>query len=296
MDPVQRPHTHERIEAAAGEHLADRLDALSRPLAERVLRRAIALQQESDHGPETISRRALEQIAGELGIDEAAVVAALRDELESGVEAGSGRWRRIAPERVTGGRVVDGDRAEVTDAVVRWMTRHEGMRPRSRAAGGGIRWEKDDRWRTALRQGLKLSRGTGTLRNLPSVVHRQTAIGVDEHLVEIDADTAIVGRTAAAVGGGLAAAGAVAGGAVAAGIGGGPDIVQFLAGFVPLAAAGAGSALAIARSWTSSVRKSIERALDGISNPDLQGRSGRPKPAWARALDDVADVVDDLLD
>ena len=187
-------------------------------------------------------------------------------------------------------------RANVAEDVTAWMTRHEGMRPRSRAAGGGIRWEKDDRWRTALRQGLKLSRGTGTLRRLPAVVHRQTEVDPDEQLVEIDADTAVVGRTAAVVAGGLGGAGVAAGSAIAAGMGGGPDFIQFLAGFLPLAAAGVGTAVAVARTWTGSVRRAIERALDGISHPDLLGRQGRTRPGWARVLDDVADAVDDLLD
>jgi hypothetical protein len=285
-DPASRPYVDDA-------QLASRLDALSRPLAERVLRRAIELQQEVDSGPERISRESLDQIAAELGIAPAIVQEALRGELETSSDSNSRSGLRLVPQRVTGGRVVTGTSQEVRHQISSWMTRHEGLRPRSPAQGGGVRWEKDDRWRTALRQGLKLSQGTGSLRRLPGVVHRQTEINAGEHLVELDADTGIVSRTAVIVGGTLAAAGAAAGGAVAAGIPGGPDLLQFLAGFVPLVAVGVGSAITIARSWTASIRRGIDRALDGIAHPPHQVSSA--KPGWARVLDDVADVVDDFL-
>jgi hypothetical protein len=279
---------------AGADETGRRLDALSRPLAERVIARAIELQHEVDHGPDRISRATLERIADELGLDRAVLSRALLEELDIALDGPLGRRQRwLAPDRLTGGRVVAGSPEQVAAGVQAWMTRQEGLRPRSRRRAG-IRWEKSSDWRTNVRRTLKVARGTGALRNLPSVEHRQTSVGSAEQLVEIDADTSVISRAALGVGAGLGALGVGVGVAVAAGIDGGPDLVQFLAGWLPLVAAGAASAVALARRWLGWVRRGMERALDGIANPEFATRRRDPgAKGWKKVLEDA---VDEFLD
>lgn len=249
----------------------ERLDALSIPLAERVIRRAIELQDQAEAGPDRIGRPALEQIAAELGITATVVEQALLEELSTAA-AGSTRERFLAPSRITGGRVVAGDTDSVAAAIDEWMTRQEGLRPRARTRAG-VQWERDRNVFTRLRHGLKLSRGTGALRRLPSVTHRQTEVTPSAQLVEIDADSSVVSRTSLAVAGSVAAAAAGGGIAAAAGLPGGNDLLQFAVVAAPGLVVALSSALAVARGWAASIRRGIDRALDGIANPDLVDRS-----------------------
>jgi AraC-like DNA-binding protein len=279
----------------------DGLDALSRPLAERVLRRAIELHDDDIHGPERVSRTTLEEIASELGVAPEYVRRALAEELETNHDSPSAMWERIlAPVRVTGGRVVALAPQETRSSIVAWMGGQEGLRPRTRVADG-VRWEKDRHWTTKLRIGIGRSAATGALRNIPSVTHRQTEISEHEQLVELDADTKIISQVAAGVGGGIAGAGLIGGIVTAAAMGGGSDITQFLIPFAPAAAVGLGTALLIAKSWLAAVRNGIDRALDGIANPSLHTgtrrlrRSSERGTGLARVLQDVADTLDDLL-
>lgn len=279
----------------------DRLDAVSRPLAERVLRRAIELHDTAAHGPDRITRTTLEEIASELGVAPEYVRRALAEELEIDRHPPrSLRERILAPDRVTGGRVVRLGPQDTRASIVTWMGGQEGLRPRARVADG-VRWEKDRHWSAQLRIGIGRSAGTGALRNIPSVVHRQTEISDEEQLVELDADTKIISQVAAGVGGGLAGAGLVGGVVTAVTVAGGSDIAQFLAPAAPAVFVGATTALIIAKSWMTAIRTGIERALDGISNPSLHVDVGRRRRGAGRrsglsgVLQDIADTLDDLL-
>ncbi len=274
----------------------DRLDALSRPLAERVLQRAIALHHDDLHRPDRISRTTLEEIASELGVAPEYVRRALAEELEPNYDAPKSlRERILAPDRVTGGRVVQLSPDDAKASIVAWMGGQEGLRPRARVAEG-VKWEKDSHWSTSLRLGLGGSEATGALRNLPSVTHRQTAVSPTDQLIEIDADTRIISQVAAGVGGGLAGAGLVGGIVTAAAMAGGSDVAQFLGPFAPALVLGISTGLIIAKSWLTAVRRGIDRALDGIANPSMQRRkSRRRKSGVVRVLDEVRDALDDLL-
>jgi hypothetical protein len=278
--------------------IGDRLDALSRPLAERVLKRAIELHHDDVHGPDRIARTTLEDIASELGVAPEYVRRALAEELETHQHPPrSIRERVLAPDRVTGGRIVSLDEAAARASIVAWMGGQEGLRPRTRV-GDGVRWEKDRHWTTQLRLGLGRSDATGALRNVPSVTHRQTVISESEQLVELDADTRIISQVAAGVGGGLTAAGLIGGIVTAAAMSGGPDALQFLIPFAPAAVVGIGTALIIAKSWLVAVRSGIGRALDGIANPTIREarrrRHSDRKSGISRVLQDIADALDDL--
>ena len=248
------------------DRVASRLDALSMPLAERVIRRAIELDDRLER--DRISRDALNQIAAELGIGASVVQRALVEELAADTPRSSTlRQRLLAPDQVSKRTVVDGNPRQVALAVDRWMTRHEGMRPRARDRFGTT-YEKDPNIFTSLRMGLKLGRGTGSLRDLGSVTVRQTDVAEGVQLVELEADTAIVSKVAAGVGGGLAVAGLVAG-VFSALQPGGSDVAQFVAPALPAPAVGAGTAVAIAKGWLHAIGSGVERAIDGIRSPEL---------------------------
>lgn len=276
----------------------DRLDALSRPLAERVLQRAIELHHDELHGPDRVTREQLDQIAGELGIEAHFVEMALADELETTRDrpARSVRERVLAPDRISGGRVLDSDRASTEKAIIEWLRKAEGFRPRART-GSGYVWERDDHWATKLRIGI--SSQPGSLRGVKTVTHRHTDLGDGRQLVELDADA----KVASTVGTGLMAgfgALSVAGGAVTAAIvPGGNDLAQFLAAMVPTATVGIAAGMITAKTWASGIRRGIDRALDGISAPELwRGRKGkgRRKRGFAEVLDDLGDAIEDIFD
>ncbi len=278
----------------------DRLDALSRPLAERVLNRAIALHHDEVHGPDRITRKQLDQIAKELGIEPEFVQAALVAELETGndADAHSIKALLLAPDRITGGRIVEADRSTVERSIIEWLRGEEGFRPRTKT-GSGYKWERDDHWATKLRMSVGGSKPS--LRGLKTVTHRRTDLGDGRHLVELDADAKVVSMTGAGIIAGFGAASVLGGVAAAAGIAGGNDLAQFLAAMVPTAATGLAAGLITTKTWAASIRRGIDRALDGISSPELHHSRRRKtkrnrKTGIARVLDDIGDAIEDLFD
>lgn len=276
----------------------DRLDALSRPLAERVLQRAIELHHDDVHGPDRITRGQLDQIARELGIEPEYVQRALVSELETSQDSDpkSVRERVLAPERISGGRIVEADRQTVERSIIEWLRGQEGFKPRART-GSGYTWERDDHWATKMRMALGGNRAS--LRGLKSVTHRHTDLGDGRHLVELDADAKIISNTGAGLIAGFGAASVLGGVAAAAGVPGGNDLAQFLTAMVPTALTGLAAGLITAKAWAHSVRNAIDRALDGISSPELYHRSRAgtqtKRTGIARVLDDIGDAIDDLF-
>jgi hypothetical protein len=296
MDGVQRQRPEQ--DPSEGWETSDRLDALSRPLAERVLQRAIELHSQDQLGPERLTRTQLDQIASELGIDPAYITQAITAELQTEAKAPEMtlRERVFAPDRITGGQIIHGDQATVEKSIIQWLRGAEGFKPRART-GSGYRWERDDHWATKLRLTLGDKSSTGSLRGLKTITHRHTDMGDGRHLVELDADTRIVSWTA----GGVAAGGAVlavAGGATTAALGSGSNVFDFLVVAIPTATVGVSASLITAKAWASSIRRGIDRALDGIATPELfKSRRGKKrKSGIAKVLDDIGDKLEDIFD
>ena len=313
----QQDQPHQREHTAGSDRLADRLDKLSVPLAENVIKRAIELHHDQtfETGERTIDRALIEQVGAELGIGPDVIRRALIEELRTETEEGRRPIieRLLGVDRVSGGVVVAGSADAVEDATAAWMGRHEGMRPRAKS-GRSVRWEQDSGIGTAIRRGMKQSQGTGELRRSPSVITRQTEIAADEQLVEIDVDTSNVRTQAVGVGIGVAALAAAL--AVVAGVASG----QFFTALGVLVSGMVGSlvgATAFARSRIGRIRAGLNRALDGILHPidswrgrgdrsrrddeddddDRDGRRRRKrrrrKPTWADIIEDVFDEVFD---
>ncbi len=173
---------HER-ETRASEELADRLDALSRPLAERVLGRAIELQaiaeDEARDEANKISYDDLKKIALEVGIPEDALQKALLEELDTDKDHGVTPTERITgPQHVRGGVIVDMDEDEIRRRLRTYFEEQEGLELAGRA-GEWIWWRRGGPYRDRVIESVLTEQERGERR-----------------LVEIDLDTAEARRKA----------------------------------------------------------------------------------------------------
>ncbi len=295
----QRRRRQESANVSRPERLADRLDRLSLPLAENVIRRAIELHHDQEFEGGTIDVATVEQIAGELGIGPEMIRRALLDELQTERHDDDGLLDRLlGPDRVTGGLVTKSASEDLDRQVEEWMRRHEGMRPRAKNRRA-VRWERDPGIGSALRRGFKRAQGTGALRTWPQVTTRQTEVGHDEQLIEIEADTSKVKAESAGVGAATAFGAVAIGAAVAAAGTFAPDVVEFLTGFLPALGGAILAAGAYARSRISRTKDGINRALDGIVHPHVVRRNadrrerGSRKPTWAHIVEEIVDEIFD---
>lgn len=284
------------------DHLVRRLDALSRDEAERVLERAIRIQSQK-HASDRFTQEQVRRIAAELGVDGSIVDRALREEVTTAAPL---RDSWLVADALVDKKVVTGSETAVESRVMAWMEREEGLSPVAPITGG-LRWQPDRHWTTVTRLAMG-SDATKALRGMAEVVHRQTSLGPEEQLVELEVETGRIRATAWGVGGGVTAVG-VAAGAVIAGIGGGNDLLEFATGAAPGLLLGVGSLILIARAWAASIRSGMARALDGIAHAELYRRSSRrrqrrearadtrrPRSTFSRLVDDVTDALDDLFD
>ena len=263
MQDHEFQHQPERDDGASG--LADRLDALNMESVERVLRRAIELQLDDEHGPDTLNPEHIERIAQEIGISSSHVRRALFEEATSSEQVAMTPLDRfLAPVRMKERTIVEGDLAAVANTVDTWLEKHEGLQKR-RLHGHGIVWEKDPSPVASIRMGFGVGKGTGAMRSVGPVTNHLHSVEPTKHLVTLEADTSIIGRTAK----GLLAAGV--------GLSAVLTVVLLILGAGWAALAGAAGALALfsgvaittAKVWANRVRKGLVRALDAIRLPQV---------------------------
>jgi hypothetical protein len=102
----------------ASEELADRIEAVSQPLAERILGRAVELDAEQKAAARdasaTLDYETLKSIALEVGITEEALKKALLEELDTDKDHGATPSERVTvPDTVRGGLIVPGSADEL---------------------------------------------------------------------------------------------------------------------------------------------------------------------------------------
>lgn len=136
--------TRRQREQRASEELAEQLDALSRPSAERVLGRAIELDHEAQAAAEaaadTIDYETLRDIALEVGISEESLKEALLEELDTDKDHDPRPIERATvPDHLHGGVIVGGLAEEVARRLADHLERVEGLEPRRRR-GPAIEW------------------------------------------------------------------------------------------------------------------------------------------------------------
>ena len=130
-----------------------------------------------------------------------------------------------------------------------------------------------------------MTNGSRVLRSARSVNHEITSIGIDEHLVSIEAGKDLVRMTGKGLFAAAFSLATLTGIAVAAGPGN--AATGAMAGLWTALAFGAGAAF-IVRSWSSRINRAISRALDAITDPKsagvfdrFPGRSAPSSRAWA---------------
>jgi hypothetical protein len=236
--------------------------------ADKILRRAIEIQtDESSKRVEPINRDKLVRMARELNVDPDYLLRALAEHQAGALPEDrlDTFWRKLlAPDKVMATRIIQGDTSRVEAAAQEWFRNHEGLRPR-RHLEDGILWEKDSHPITSIRMGLKLSQGTGALRTTPGVTHRVREVKPGEQLVSVEADTARLrktGQTLLAVGA-VATAASVGVGATAFG---GPLEPATIALTLSTATVFAGSTIFGVRAAFHRLKRSVNRALDAVSD------------------------------
>ncbi len=277
---------------AEASSIGKRLDALSSKSAERVLKRAIQLQSDSDFADPTLDPPALERVAAELGIDVGHVRRALLEEFSRPEPRAAQSWteRLLAPRTISTRFVATTSRAELDRTIDVWMTRHEGLRPTRRSDDGGT-WVKNASTFTSIRQGLKLSQGTGSLRSLRQVEHTVESISEDQHIVSMEADTARLAQVGVGLAGGGLLGSIVAGTVLAATVG---ESLLALSIALTVLITFLIAAVVSAKVWASQVEGGLDRAADGIAHTELMPIEESVPHKIARLIDDFRQFRDEI--
>ena len=254
-----------RRQTDQGDEIADRLQKLSPARADRILRRAIELQTDSEYDDTDVDVETLNRVADELGVHRDIVAKALAEELSKpdDVPAGTLSERIFGPKQITDQILLDASRPEVEASITDWMTRHEGLQV-TRTNPQSTVWTKRASPVNSLRHGLKIAQGTGALRTI-KVAHRIETITDNQHVVTLRASTAPAYWT----GLGLATSGAVVGLGLFIGLGIGVGMLVGLAAGLGALIVQVGAGIIAARSWIGQIRRGLGRALTGIAHPEL---------------------------
>jgi len=248
--------------------VAERLQQLSTGEVERVLRRAIELQTDTEYGAGEagLDRASLRRVAAEIGIDPDHLEAALTEELLRVQVDNPGLIdRMLAPRRTAVRNAVEGDPAVTREALDRWLGYHAGMRKRSESATG-MSWERDASIVATARMKLRAAQGTEALRTTAGVRDDVRPLEPGRQVVTIEADTSNVRRIALAWLAGIAVAG---GAAAAVGLGNETTVIDNVGMGLGVLALGGGSVVLGVRMWMERIRKALHRAVDAAANPQF---------------------------
>ena len=238
--------------------------ALDRDAAERVLRRAVELDEQlDDPGPQhDISHRALIEAAEELGIDPDEVRRAIAEEqlglLDGRVHRGDAV---VGPSRISSARVVQGDPQEVLDRVDAWMRRGRSLRRVRRGPDRADYARRSDPLGAAQRAARVASgqERLGHVRRLQVVV---SDAGGGRTLVGMVVDVSRSRTVAAAGGVTVAATGVVTAGVTAM------TWMPWAWLGLPVAAAGGVGVMAARKGYVAEVDDELQSVLDGIASGD----------------------------
>jgi len=251
---------------ATDRRLAERLDAME---TERVMRRAMELEEATPDATESFSPEDLERIAVELGINREFVRQAIAEVRSEGGERTKLEVLLLPEETIAQATLTGMSRKQADRLVSRWMTEYEGLIPVGKVRDG-LEWEVDQsaitRMRTALTSGANRMS-----RKVPGPVqHRIASISEDEHVVTFSASDANPMW--------LAKLGPVAGVVIGATMGVGGLVETDLGLMVSGAFFGTGmvgGSILGARKWASDMKQALRKSLTGLSSQRT------PTEAWS---------------
>ena len=259
----RREPSHQEVAA-----VAERLQQLSTDEVERVLRRAIELQTDTEYGTDDagLDRAALRRIAAEIGIDPDHLESAMVEELLRVQAEQPGLIDRfLAPGRTTVRGAAAGDMATVREALDRWLGYHAGLRKRAESPTGAA-WERDTSLVTSARMKLRAAQGSGALRSTMGVRDEVRPLEPGKQIVTLEADTSNVRRAAMAWLAGMAIAGGAAG---AVGLGNDATVVDNVGMGLGVLTLGTGGVMLGIGMWMDRIRRALHRAADAVSHPQL---------------------------
>jgi hypothetical protein len=235
---------------------------VDRDAAERILRRAVELDDApADHG-RGISERALLEAAQELGIDAAEVQRAIAEEelglLSRGSRPGDAF---LGPDRFLAARVVDGEPAAVLDRVDAWLRRGGALR-RVRRQDGWADYSRRKDPMAAVQRAARSVNGEERLAHVRRLRVVAAPAGEGRTLVGLVVDVSRSRDAAAAGGVTVAATGIMTAGAAAV------TWVPWAWLGVPVAVAGGVGVMAARKGYVADVDDELEAVLDLVSGGD----------------------------
>jgi hypothetical protein len=289
-EPISRHREPSDNEIAA---VAERLQQLSTDEVERVLRRAIELQTDTEYRTDDagLDRAALRRVAAEIGIDPGHLESAMIEELlRVQVEQPGLIDRLLAPSKAAVRGAAEGDAAMVREALDRWLGYHAGLRKRAESTTGAV-WEPDKSLVAVARMKLRAAQGSGALRTTMGVRDNVHPLEPGKQVVTIEADTSNVRRVALAWLAGMAIAGGAAAGV---GLRNDATVVDNVGMGLGVLALGAGGVMLGIRMWMDRIRRALHRAADAVSHPQLLDTTdpvtrgiGRILEMWRSARSDA---------
>lgn len=230
-----------------------------RGAADRILRRAVELDDPADDGRD-ISDRALVEAAVELGIRAADVRRAIAEEqlglLSDRRRAGDAL---LGPDRYVAARVIDGSSDDVLERVDSWMRRGRSLR-RVRRTEHWAEYSRRGDPAAAAQRALHAVRGHERLARVRRLRLLVATTGPDRCLVGLTVDASRSRKVAVTGGVTVAATGAVTAGATAV------TVLPWAWLGVPVAAAGGVGVMAARKGYVSDVAAELESVLDAVAS------------------------------
>jgi len=241
---------------ATDRRLAERLDALE---TEKVMRRAMELEEASPDATESFSPEDLERIASELGINKEFVRQAIAEVRAEGSDRSRLEVLLLPDETIAQATLSGMTRTQVDRLVSRWMTEYEGLIPIGRIRDG-LEWEVDQSALTRMRTALT-SGANRMSRKVPGPIqHRVASISETEHVVTFSASDENPMW--------LAKLGPVAGVVVGTSMGVTGIVETDVTMMLSAAALGTGmvgGSILGARKWASDMKQALRKSLTGLS-------------------------------
>ena len=279
--------------------MADNLPGrrIDREALDRIIKRAAELQaQELDTG-EAMTESELLKLGADVGIDGRHLRQALYEQ-GSGSSPESGmlvRW--FGPHKVSAGRVIAGEKADIEAQIAHWMTEGEALMVKRRLPDRTV-WEKQKGFMAEMKRGFGMGGKSYHLARALDVTVVVTQLEPGFCHVEMVAD--VSKKRGETIGGVAAGSGmlAVTGGALFALLPGAVIFPFTLIALVPFAAAAAAPIIAgrAVREKSSHTQIGLEQVLDRLEAGEIKGRHRDSGAPFLKIADHIRGAIMDGIE